>query len=632
MVERQKHRAILLILLFLIPFAVYSGNLAGDFVYDDNVQVFKNPWITDPGFIPDILTSSSMSFSEGRQANTYRPTIYLLYMAEYQVFGLKPWGFHLVNNILHSINVLLVFLVAARLMAGGDERRGRGERTRPATGLRAPFLVALVFALHPINSEVVTWVAAVPELLYTMFLLISFYLYVKARDRGGVFKNPLCFASSIVCFFLALLSKETAMALIVLIPVYEFSMTGLAAVIGRGCRRMWSAWLVYFVAALVYMAIRTSAIGGLLQVKGFELTAYENVLNVFPLVARYLGKLILPVGLSAIYSFLPVHSLFEPMAIIGIISSLILVGLVVISRSRSTLFFGFFWIFIPLMPVLYMPAVSAGGFADRYLYLPSMGFAMVAVLFAESVLARYRGPSAGGALSALAVFLAGGTLLLYTAGSIKRSIVWRDDYSLWSDTVEKSPGSANAQYNLGWKLHKMGRLDEAVERYKTALGLNPNKDEAHSNLAIIYSAKGEKKSALKHYGEVLRIKPASPAVYYEMAIIYQSIGSGTEPIALYKEAIRLNPAYENAHYNLGWTYQSIGDYANAVAEYNEVIRLNRQSADAHYNLGLVYIRMKMWDKAAVHFKAVMDIAPGYPGARERLEELAVFKSQGGVRR
>ncbi len=117
-----------------------------------------------------------------------------------------------------------------------------------------------------------------------------------------------------------------------------------------------------------------------------------------------------------------------------------------------------------------------------------------------------------------------------------------------------------------------------------------------------------------------------------MAIIYQSIGSGTEPIALYKEAIRLNPAYENAHYNLGWTYQSIGDYANAVAEYNEVIRLNRQSADAHYNLGLVYLRMKMWDKAAVHFKAVMDIAPRYPGARERLEELAVFKSQGGVRR
>jgi tetratricopeptide (TPR) repeat protein len=417
-----------------------------------------------------------------------------------------------------------------------------------------------------------------------------------------------------------------------MIPAYEFSMTGLAAIIGRGARRMWSVWLVYFVAALAYMAIRTSAVGGLLQVRGFELTAYENVLNVFPLVARYLGKLILPVGLSAIYSVLPVHSLFEPMAIIGIISVLVLVGLLVISRSRRAIFFGLLWMCIPLMPVLYMPAISAGGFADRYLYLPSMGFAMVAVLFGEGVLARYRGASVGGALSALVFFLAGSTLLLYTAGSIKRSIVWRDDYSLWSDAVEKSPGSANAQYNLGWKLHKMGRLDEARERYKVALALDFNKDEAHGNLAIIYNAKGEKRRALKHYGEVLRIKPASPKVYYEMATIYQSIGSGTEPIALYKEAIRLNPAYEDAHYNLGWTYQSIGDYANAAAEYNEVIRLNRQSADAHYNLGLVYVRLGVLDKAVVHFKTVMEIAPGYLGARERLEELTASKPDGGVRR
>src|SRR3972149_10402251 len=160
-------RQLLLGLVFILPFIVYSITLTGDFVYDDNGQVLENPWITDVGRIPEIFTSSSRAYMGDRPANTYRPLVYLVFMAEYYLFGLTPWGFHLVNLLLHSINSVLIFMTVEFIT--GEKNRVGFPSAQGAGRLHyvTPFFASLVFALHPINSEVVSWVSGIPELTYS---------------------------------------------------------------------------------------------------------------------------------------------------------------------------------------------------------------------------------------------------------------------------------------------------------------------------------------------------------------------------------------------------------------------------------------------------------------------------------
>ena len=160
--------------LVAASFAVYHATLWNSFVYDDAEQVLRNRWITDAGYLKEIFTSHTFAFAESSyQAISYRPLFMAFYMAEYAVFGLEPWGWHLVNIILHSANAVIAFLLIRRLMGAEEERTSF-----------AAFAGALVFAVIPAGSEVVSWVGCVPELLYTFLCLVSFYVYAGAGTRA----------------------------------------------------------------------------------------------------------------------------------------------------------------------------------------------------------------------------------------------------------------------------------------------------------------------------------------------------------------------------------------------------------------------------------------------------------------
>jgi len=605
-------------LVFLIPLLIYSITLRGAFVYDDNIQIINNPWIRDLGKIPALFVSSTMSFLANQPANTYRPVFYLVYMAEYLVFGLRPWAWHLVNVLLHSMNALaLYFLVSLFLKKDNGPQSAGTSRELPR--LSAAAIAALIFALHPVNSEVVAWVGAIPELVYTLMVLSAFILYILAERTAA--RAALYRAGSVAAFSVALLSKETAMALIIIIPLYEFSRLGLR------CLKRWRIYLCYLIPAVFYMAMRTYALGGMTQMSLMKMSFYEGLINVPPLVARYLGKLLLPVGLSVIYSFEPVHSALSVMFVIGLIASAafgLLICYMYLRRMKKESFF-LTWILIPILPVLYMPILSVGGFADRYLYLSTAGFAAFIGLLIFRVYESKEGNGGiilkGGRLPLIPVVVI--LLLLYSAGSIKRALVWHNDYSLWSDTVLKSPNSPNALYNLAWVLHKRGgpgNLDKALKLYEKAIRVKPDKEDAHYNAALIYDKRGEYGKALRHYMVSLRLKPSS-GTSYNIAMIYQSLNRITPAIKFYKLAIKLNPNNENAHYNLAWAYQESGDYADAIVHYRAVLRLSPRSADAHYKIGVIYEERGMIDKALSEFKDSLSADPGYKPARLKVREL-----------
>jgi len=584
----------------------------GGFVYDDNLQIIRNPWIRDLDNIPKLFVSSTMSFLNGQPANTYRPVFYLVYMAEYLTFGLRPWAWHLVNILLHSMNALMVYFLASLFIT--TEKKPRADNRGPlALTMTAPFIAGLVFALHPINSEVVSWAGTIPELIFTLLVLCAFTLYIlaeRAPQRAAAY-----LACSAACFSVALFSKETAMALIIIIPLYEFTKRGWQSL------RRWKIFIIYLIPAVIYMVMRTSALGGMTQMSLIKMTFYEGLLNVFPLIARYLGKLILPINLSIIYSFTPVHSAFEMMFIIGLIACAAFAALILLLRKKRKEIFFLIWILIPLLPVLYMPILSVGGFADRYLYLSTAGAAVFIALMVSRMYKRQQSSKRQKTILIATLTL---ILVIYSAASIKRAIIWRSDYSLWSDTVIKSPKSPNALYNLGWALQSRGgteNLKKALKVYKETIRVKPNKENAHYNAALIYQKMGDYPNALIHYRASLRLKPSNATTPYNIAMLYQSMGDISMAIKFYNLAISINPQYEDAHYNLGWTYQKMGDYSNALIHLKEVLRLNPRSTDAHYMIGNIYDNRGEREKALSEFSKAVTADPSYGPAKSELKRL-----------
>ncbi len=455
------------LVIVLAAFAVYGQTLRNGFVYDDNHIILANEWIREAARIPDILTSSTVFADPARSAsNTYRPLLFIVFMAEYFVFGLgSPWGFHLVNVSLLALNGCLLYGIASMLFAKYDAWRGFRYRSLP------PLLAALVFTLHTINSEVANWASAQAELLFTALFLAAFWLYA-----GGVSDSLKKAGVSALLYFLALLVKETA----IILPALLFASDLVDD--GRKVFKRAFNYAIFFGTAVLYMVIRTYAVGALVHEKKIAFSAYEAFINIFPLITHYLSKLLYPSGLSIIYEFYPARSFGDQRVMAGMVATAAFFIAVAFIRHRPVRL-ALIWTALPILPVLYIPALSTSAAADRYLYLPTAGFAIIVASVALAVIKR------PGAIRLIAVSACSLALLSsYAVASFKRSAVWREDYTLWADALEKSPRSAHVHYNFAWSSRTKGDARSAIEHYREAIRLSPDgAADAHYNLGLIYT-------------------------------------------------------------------------------------------------------------------------------------------------
>lgn len=525
-------RVVLAALAVVITVAVFSPALQNGFVYDDHVQVLKNPWITDIRFIPEIFSSSSWAFF-GYSGNTYRPMLHIYSMATYFVFGLRPSGWHLVNILVHAANAVLVFLTASILI------KNRADDTLPARkggfAVLAPFFAALIFSLHPVNSEPVAWVTAVAELAFTFFLLLSMYLYLRFREGGG--KDAAFYALSLASFVIAVFSKETAFALPALIVASDLSS-------GRGLKywlKYWRSYAGYFAVAALYMAARTLVVGALVRDRQIDLSGVELVINVLPLVFQYAKTLAYPSSLSALYELHTIKTL-DAGAAAGIAVIAAFLAALVVFRRRRAVFLGLIMMGLPLLPVLYIPALSTSAAADRYMYLPTAGLGIIAAYVFERVFNGNLRRAFTYIVAAIVIIV----LSAYSISSVERTRVWKDDLALWSDTVKKSPGSKYAHYNLALAYQDRGDLDRAIGEFKEAIKAAPDYEDAHYNLAWCYQQKGDNINAALHYREVLRLDPGSADAHYNLGLIYRGEFLIDEAVAEFSEALRSRPGYAEA--------------------------------------------------------------------------------------
>jgi protein O-mannosyl-transferase len=546
------------LLLAVLAFLPYANALRNTFVYDDGSQVVDNPYLRNAHHLREIFTSSVWSYMGDFRgaANYYRPVMLLGYLVCYRLFGPRAFFFHLAN-LLANLGVVLIFFLVSRRMFHSET---------------VAVICASIFALHPIHTEAVDWIAAVTELELAFFFLLSFGFFLSAARPGGKWSvgAQIGMAGSFVG---ALLSKEQALTLPLLAVVYEHlfredraETSGLQKLARYG-----ALWLL----AAVYLLVRARFLGGFAPVQQRPEFGLDGmVVSALALIAQYFWKLLWPVHLCAYYVFPDDFTSLLPWAFGGCVTLTLCAALFAgVSRLNRQAAFGFVWILATLAPVLNVHWMANNVFTERYLYLSSVGFCWIAgwgtAWLWDAPWAR--GSAWRGALVAAACLLAA----LCTFRIVTRNRDWRDDATLYTRTLEVSP---NAYY-------------------------------IHNNLGTVYWRRGDREGAGKEWREALQLAPNSEYVLHNLGLLAMEEKHYEEAEGFFLRALQIRPNYMDAHLNLGKTYEAMERLQDAELQLRAAVALSPLSVRAHNTLGEFLFDRRRLSEAEVEFRRALEIEP-----------------------
>ena len=589
MSSNGKQTLLLSLLVAAVAFLLYASSLGYGFVSDDNYQILLNFWIRSFRYIPDMFTKNSWAY-ETLSSNYYRPLMHLAYMAVYMLAGEKAWAFHLLNVLSNCAASVMAFLLASRLF-GRYKTVSAGQSVLPA------LFAGLLFAAHPVHTEAVDWIASFPETSCAFFYFLSVYFYLGRNGR----KRGVELAASLLFFSLAALSKETGLTLPIAIFMLDIALN----------ERPWKARLknyaLFAAVSIAYLAIRFYAVG-MVNRRDLGLTGPQLALNSIVNFSMYLAKLILPVNLNAYIVFHPVLSFSAPKALFSILLTLAFMAAAVFSwKKRKLVFIGIALVFIPLAPVLYLPVFFKSiTFAERYLYLPSFGFALA---FSDLAFAGFSRPANSRRLLKMASGALSVVVALYCAGVILRNPAWKSDYTLASVTLGQSPDSAAMHNELGMSLQARRMPDEAIQQYMAALSLDPELIEPVYNIGTCYAMKGETGQAVNWFKKAVAKNPYYVDAHEQLGMIYLNKGLLDPAIYEFAVTVKLNPELAGDHNNLGLALLRKGLFAKAGQEFRIASILSPSSATPRTNMGLAYLEMGKPDEAARQFEAALKLNP-----------------------
>lgn len=593
------------LLLAVAVIVAYFNILPGAFIHDDISEIVENPYIKDPAFIGRIFTSPAWSFefSEERTgvSNYYRPLQYLTYLAIYQVWGPNPLGFRLFKLLLHLLTVQLVSLFCRRLISS----------------TRAAFLAALLFALHPVNTEAVTWISGITDALCVPFVLLSLLFYLAAspgrgEERGRLRAFP--YLLSLLFFFLGLYAKETAAIVLVLIVLLDL----LRLPPGR-VRPSWFRYLPYLFLFIIYLVCRVAAIGSF-QVPGSKyvwLTRLQCLVNPVYLAGAYFFKSLLPINQNGWYVFHPVLNLADPRLIAAavLLAALVVLAWRLARVGRKIELFFLLWFFITLLPVLlFFRQIGLNVFTERYLYLPGVGFCALVALTLNRLPRRW--------VWTVTLVIAAVYLVL----TVRRNTVWRDRYSFWTATAAASPDSSIARNNLGVQYYLRGEYDRAEDEYREAARLMADNPTPRSNLALAYSRRGLYHQALAECEAALIARPDSADAYETMGDILLKMEKPAGALAAYQIARDIHPARAEILVRIGRAQLAGEDYAAAEETLGEALRRDPGSAAARVALGALWEKQGDSGRAEEAFAEALRLEPSNARA---LIGLAAFRDREG---
>jgi len=604
----QVRKSILIIIIIAICLSSYFNTLFAHFVWDDNIFIIGNPYMHSFKFLPQFFLQEFWKVGiETTNIGYYRPLLAVSCMLDYTIWRDKPFGYHLTNLIFHILVSILVFLFVQML-----------SKNRLIS-----FSSALLFSVHPIHTESVSFISGRVDVLPLAFLLLSLILFLKYVSNNKL----ILYLLSLFCFFISLLFKEMAVTLplIVLVMDYLFVSKRKIKDVMKNFPRF---HLGFFAVFGLYFLIRiytidwSSVIANMRYCSNFlpGKSHYWRLFTAIKILTFYVRLLFFPYALKTDYFFSPANSLSELVVFLGAILLLLLVVIAIKNVKHSPILsFSILWFFITVLPVSNIFPMG-NIFAERYMYIPSVGFSIaMGFLFSWLLKQDIRTEHLNWKQSMTLLFF----LLIVALGRVtfERNKVWNNEFSLWYETVKAVPNGPRARLNLASAYYNLNFLDKAIEQAQIALKLYPNYYEAFDTLGHIYYKKGLVDEAIKMYKIAIGIYPDRANAYRALAVVYGSKGQYKEAIEAGLTALKHNPYLDGSRYNLALNYSNAGLIDEAIKTYEEYLKNHSDCPEVHVDIGQLYYKKGDYQKAKEHWLRALKIDKSYKPAKDALELL-----------
>jgi tetratricopeptide (TPR) repeat protein len=594
--------------LAVITWLIFGQTLAHDFVnYDDEIYVYDNAKVA-AGF---SLQNIGWTFTHTVCAN-WHPLTVISHMLDCQLYGLKPAGHHFTNVLLHTIAVILLFLVL-RQMTG--------------TLWRSAF-VAVLFAIHPLHVESVAWISERKDVLSAVFFMLTLGAYIRYVHKPSVTSYLLV----LLFFAFGLMSKPilVTLPLVLLLldywPLKRFA-SETPGKIGHRHRTQGRANIrrIFLEKIPLLFLSFASCVATVLAQRHFvdpidRLSLAGRLGNAAVAIIVYLRQLVWPSGLSAFYPH-PRHSLSAVQISMAALLLFAVSAAAFIYRRKHPYFLtGWFWFLGMLVPVSGIVQVGTQAHADRYTYLPQIGLYILVTWFVADIVSSWR----NGRVLLSTAMVSSIIILMWPAW--RQTRYWRDSHALWTHALAVNPQNDTAHNGLCNLALRQNRFEEAVFHARKALEVRPDSADAHSNLGLALLGMGKKTEALIEFREVIETSATRPRVHYNLATLLLDSGRLDEAIAEFQKELQIQPEFIEAQNNLGTALERKGALDDAVTCFQKAIQLDPRRPKTHYNLATVFLRQRQFDQAIAHLENELQINPV---SAEAHNDLGIALSQKG---
>ena len=584
------------LIIILLLLLIYSNSFKASFQFDDAHVIVKNHYIKDLKNILKFFWTPEMGSGLVKETSGYRPLLMASFALNYYLGGLDVFGYHLLNFFLHVLCCILVFFITLFFL-----RITYGEKELNSTRYQlTAFFAALIFAVHPVQTESVTYITGRSSLMAALFVMAAFWSYTQYGLNGRLYH---LFLSSFY-FVCALLVKETAITLIIVLVLFNLFFS-----LGRTWKRRLFSLFPYFLLSVVYLMTRIYFFGSLKYSSQPIRPFYDNILTQLRAWVHSLGTLVLPLNLNVDYDFSISRSILEKEVLFSIFV-LIAASLVIWKISKSFRPVGFFalWFAINLAPTSSVIPLE-DVIADRWLYLPSVGFAVIAAFAAEWI-SRAKVIMDTRAVKLVFFFLCALVIELYGFSTFLRNFTWTSNWALWEDAVAKSPNKARPHIDLGLSLTEAGVYEEGITKFTRAIELNPRYGHAYLNLGYTYSMMGKIPEAIQAYEKALLLSPHIQSEgHNNLGLAYIQQGRIEEGIKAFQKAIEARPNNAYPYYNLGNYYAKKGGNDQAIFYLETAAQLEPEFFHIHLILSQVYERKGLRAKSQEAYKNFLKYIP-----------------------
>lgn len=566
------------ILVILISFTVYFNSLFNEFVWDDILLIERNEHLQDFGKFIKTLTKDFFFNETGNapaKEGYYRPVITLSYYVDYKLWEKNPFGYHLTNLIFHTANSLLIFFIINEL----------------TTNFSLSLLTALVFSVHPVHSESVSWISGRTDVIAGFFYFLSLYCYIKFKKKK--IHNHFFYFLSLTSFFLAVFSKEMALTLPFIIITFHYCFY---------TKKFYDLFLSvklfipYFLIVGCYFLLRL-----LIFQVSINAIPQKNIFTIIlTFICRglpfYLNRLFLPFTHN--YYVIMKHSTFNFITVsIFLLSVLILVVIYLKIKSKIFKFFYLFFL-LSLLPLTNIIRISTPvdmifPVAERFIYIPSFAFFFIllyTIFFIFSKLFKTGNYPAYALIVSLLIF--------YSVRTISLNKIWKDNETFFLYAIKKTPASSVITENTGTYYFEKKDYETALRYYKKAIALEPPSDFAYGNMLIIYSEFNEYEKGIKTGLKGLKVFPHNYNINLNLALLYMDKKDFENSFLHLKRCISIEPKNHKGYYNLGLLFLIEEKFQKAKEYFLKSKALKSDEIETIYNLAYINFHFKKNIEAA----------------------------------